>query len=79
MNWVQVNRPSSTITAAGIGGSIATIVMGLTGAVFPEFADRLPPGIEAAIATLAGFVVGYKVRERVLREKFLEEQLEDLS
>ena len=73
-----MNKPSTTITAAGIGGSIATIVMGLLGAFFPDFAARVPPGIEAAIATLAGFLLGFKVRETVLRQRILEEQLEDL-
>ncbi len=73
-----MNRPSTTITAAGIGGAIATIAMGLLGAFFPDVAARLPAGFEAGIATLAGFIVGYKVRETVLRDRFTQEQLEDL-
>ncbi len=68
-----MKRPSTTITVAGIGGAIASILMGLLGAFFPDVADKLPAGFEASIATVVAFGAGLWVREEVLRERFEEE------
>lgn len=73
-----MNRPSTTITAAGIGGAIASILMGLLGAFFPDIADKLPAGFEASVATVVAFGAGFLVRERVLRKRFNQEQIERL-
>lgn len=66
-----MNRPSSTIKAAGLGGSIAAISFGLLSIFGPEYYARVPPGMEAGVATLAAFLIGYLKRERVLKPEDL--------
>ncbi len=73
-----MNKPSTTITAAGLAGAIVSIFLGLLGAFFPDVLSKLPPGFEGSLVTVVSFGAGYKVREEVLRQRILDERLEDL-
>lgn len=66
-----MNRPSSTISAAGISGALAAIGFGVLSILAPEAYGRVPPGMEAGVATAIAFVIGYLKKERVLTAKDL--------
>lgn len=66
-----MNRPSSTIKAAGLGGSIAAISFGLLSIFGPEYYARVPPGMEAGVATFFAFILGYFKKELVLKPEDL--------
>jgi len=63
-----MNRPSSTIKAAGAGAFIAGGIMIAMAMFAPEYYDRLRdyPGAEAYITGLVAFVTGYFKKEKVL-------------
>lgn len=62
-----MNRPSSTITAAGSWGFVAALAMGGVAMAWPEIYARVPPGFEAALAVGIGTVAGYFKKENVLK------------
>lgn len=62
-----MNKPSSTITAAGSWGFIAAIAMGVFAIISPEMYTRVPPGFEAALAVGIGTFAGYIKKENVIR------------
>jgi len=62
-----MNKPSSTIQAAGGLGFLAAIGMGVFAMVDPEMYSRVPPGFEAAVAVGIGTVAGYFKKEKVIK------------
>lgn len=64
-----MNRPSSTITAAAIGGGLASLAFGIFAIVSPEQYALVPPGMEAGVAVLLGAIVGYLKKENVLNKE----------
>jgi len=64
-----MNKPSSTIQAAGSWGFLAAIVMGGFAIIWPDVYARVPPGFEAALAVGIGTVMGYFQKENVLELK----------
>lgn len=54
--------PTRKITAVGIGGAIAAVIVGI--AVWAG-APQPPAGLEAGIATVAAFAAGYLTSEDV--------------
>lgn len=59
-----MNKPSSTITAAGIYGMIASVIMWALSTFLPDIA--LPAEAGAWIATAVAFIGGYFTKETVL-------------
>lgn len=55
--------PSTKLTAAAVGGAVATIIIVLTQTFF---GITFPAGFEGAVAVLAAFVLGYFVKERAI-------------
>lgn len=64
-----MNKPSSTIQAAGIGAIISGGIMIAMAMFAPEYYDRLRdyPGAEAYITGLVAFVAGYFKKENVIK------------
>ena len=65
----SMNKPSSTIKAAGSWGFLAVIGMGVVAIVWPDIYTRVPPGFEGALAVGIGTVAGYFQKENVLQVK----------
>ena len=64
-----MNKPSSTIQAAGVSGAIVAICFILLAVFFPEYYDRLPPGAGEIITASIATIVGYFKKENVLDVK----------
>ncbi len=64
-----MNRPSSTITAAGISGTITGLMLIALAAASPELYLRIQlyPGAEAHLTAAVMIVVGYFKKENVLK------------
>lgn len=62
-----MNKPSSTIKAAGSWGFLAALAIGVIAIIWPEVAERIPPGFEAALAVGIGTIMGYFQKENVLK------------
>ncbi len=62
-----MNRPSSTITAAAIGGGLASLAFGVFAVFDPAHYALVPAGMEAGAAVLFGTLVGYSKKETVLK------------
>ena len=61
-----MNKPSSTITAAAIGGAIASVMFGVFSIADPIHYALVPAGMEAGAAVLIASVFGYFKKEKVL-------------
>jgi len=61
---MEFNRPSSTITAAGLAGMFMTVFWGAVKTFFPDF-DADPTLISGSTALVAAWV-GYRKKENVL-------------
>lgn len=57
--------PTRKIGAVALGGGVASVLMGVLAMFYPEVYERVPAGMEGGIATIAGFALGYFVRDRV--------------
>lgn len=64
-----MNKPSSTIQAAGIYGAIATVLLILLAVLAPEYYGRLPPGASESLVLAASTIGGYFKKENVLDVK----------
>ena len=62
-----MNKPSSTIKAAGSWGFLAAIGMGVFAIFWPELYTRVPPGFEAGLAVGIGTIAGYIQKENILK------------
>lgn len=65
MNETPSKKPTTKIQAAALGGAVASLLMMAMAIWAPEAYSRVPPGAEGGIATIAAFLLGYVVRERV--------------
>ena len=65
---MNVNQPSKAptrkINAVVLGGGLASVSMGVLAIFVPEAYERVPAGFEGGVATLAGFALGYFVRDK---------------
>lgn len=63
-----MNRPSSTITAAGVSGTLVGLSLIVLAAVSPEMYQRvqLYPGAEAHLTAAVMIAAGYFKKENVL-------------
>lgn len=57
--------PTRKIGAAALGGGVASVSMGVLAIFAPEAYAQVPAGFEGGVATIAGFLLGYFVRDRV--------------
>ena len=64
----DMNRPSSTITAAGVSGTLVGLILIVLAAFWPEIYQRvqLYPGAEAHLTAAVMIAVGYFKKENVL-------------
>lgn len=66
---IPVNQPSrapnAKMTMVAVGGGVASVLMGFMAIFYPDQYALVPAGFEGGLATLAGFLLGYVVRERV--------------
>ena len=62
-----MNKPSSTIQAAAIGGAISAVLLGTVAVFYPEEYALIPPGYEAGVAVLIGAIIGYFKKENVYK------------
>ena len=61
-----MNRPSSTITAAGLAGFFASTVLLCLKIWAPEFYVQIPPEYQGHLVTAFVFIIGYLKKENVL-------------
>lgn len=61
-----MQKPSSTIQAAGVYGAGVTTALILLAVVAPEYYARLPPGASEGLVLAASTIGGYFQKENVL-------------
>ena len=62
-----MNKPSSTIQAAGIWGGLAALSLSVVAVFFPEYYARIPPGTEGYLVMVVSSIGGYFKKENVLK------------
>lgn len=62
-----MNKPSSTIQAAGIWGGIAALSLSAIAVFFPEHYGRIPPGTEGYLVMVVSTAAGYFKKENVYK------------
>lgn len=61
-----MNRPSSTITAAGIAGFFASSLLLLVKIQWPDIYSQIPPEYQGYLVTGIAGLLGYFKKENVL-------------
>lgn len=64
-----MNKPSSTIQAAGLTGAVVAIGFIALAVFAPEHYDRLPPGAGEIVTASVATIAGYFKKEKVLDVK----------
>jgi len=62
-----MNKPSSTIQAAGIAGFIAATILLVVKITSPEMYAQVPPEYQAYLITAISIGIGYLKKENVLK------------
>ncbi len=61
-----MNRPSSTITAAGIAGFFASTLLLIVKIIWPDIYAQIPPEYQGYLVTGIAAAIGYFKKENVL-------------
>ena len=62
-----MNKPSSTIQAAGIAGFLASTILLIVKIMWPEIYVQIPAEYQGYLVTAIVFTIGYFKKENVLK------------
>ena len=67
LNWrIDMNQPSSTITAAAIAGFIAATILLIVKITWPEIYIQIPPEYQGYMVAAIAILIGYLKKENIL-------------